>query len=548
MRRAVGILALAGLLLLLAASEAAAHARLVGTDPAADAVLPTRPAVARLQFDEPVQPVAAGVQLHRADLPPQPLPARSVGETVELTLPEDLGQGTFLISWKVRSADSHPISGVLEFSVGHRGPPPTGPRPSGADVAEPFRVAAQTLGYLGLLAATGLALVDVLAAGVPGVAALRERSARRRRRWEAVGTGLALSGSVGLTVLAGLTGASIVDALLALLLVALGLSLLLAAPDRTGRHGRLMVGCGSLVAAASVLPVGHTRTEQPAWLMLPADLLHVLTGGIWFGGLLGLVLLLGAALGRRGPGGTFDTGPAAVLLGRFSLLAGVAVVLLALTGTVQAVLILPAPAALADTGYGRVLLVKLGLTAVAAGIAAVNHFRVVPRVLAARSGSAATRRLRRAVLNEAAIIALAVVTAGVLVGLSPNVAEPPAVPREFTAQLASATVRGRVNPGRVGGNAMEWTIVDASGRTVPVVATPRVRAFHEPSGTGPLVGDTQWVPLGATTRGPGGTTAHRAGSYRTSLDLPLAGTWRIEIAARLSTYDEPVTEIRVEIT
>ncbi len=540
MKRTLRVLLLAGLLVIITAAPASAHARLVSTDPAEDAVVATRPAAVRLTFDQAVQAVAEGVTLFSADRAPQPLTGTAVGDTVQIPLPDDLAPGTYLIGWRVRSEDSHPISGVLEFSIGHRGPPPLGPQLTATDAAEPFRIVTQSLAYLGLLGAIGLAVFDGVLAGVPAAARTR-RGTRLRHRLERIGMAAAVVGTIGLAVIAGVTGAPIFEPLLVVLLVVCGLALVLAVPDRGTRVGRLLAGSGVVIAAASVLPVGHSRTEEPAWLMLPADLLHVLTGGIWLGGLIGLVIVLASVSPGSGREADreADAGPVATVLGRFSVLAGTALVALAVTGTIQALLILPEPRALIDTGFGRTLLVKIGLTAVAAAIALDNHFRLAPRVRAVGAGTAGVRMLRRAAINEAAVIGLAVVTAGVLVGLSPVLGGPESRPdepgdrsQEFTAKLDTVTVQGHLEPGRVGGNAVDWTIVDAKGRTARLVGIPRLRAFHRASGLGPIVGTT---------------TSLAARSYRTSLDLPLAGTWRFELSARVSEFAEPVTEVEVEV-
>ena len=38
--------------------------------------------------------------------------------TVTIRLPEGLMAGTHLLSWRVISADSHPVGGALTFSIG----------------------------------------------------------------------------------------------------------------------------------------------------------------------------------------------------------------------------------------------------------------------------------------------------------------------------------------------------------------------------------------------------------------------------------------------
>lgn len=526
------------------ATPAAAHARLIGTDPAEDAVVTTRPAAVRLTFDQPVRPVDGGTVLYAADRAPRTLPATADGAVLQIALPDDLGPGTYLLGWRAGSEDSHPISGVLEFSIGHRGPPPAGPQPEAAEVAEPFRILAQAAAYLGLLLAIGLAVFDALATitrpePVEGPGPVRlgtstssvRDEAGLRHRLELVGGAVGLAGWIGVAVITGRTGAPLVPALGSVLLAAGGLGLLHGAPDRGSRAGRLVVGAGAVIAAAAALPLGHGAAKGPAWLMLPADLLHVLTGALWLGGLTGLVILLGAAR-IRSPGVAAAL-PYAKVLARFSILAATALVLLATTGVVQTLLIVPEPRALIDTGYGRVLLVKIGLTAVAAVLAARNHYRVLPRVREARTGTAALRRLRRGALNEAAILALAVITAGVLVGLSPVSATPRPPTHDFTVRLDQITVRGHVDPGRVGGNVVELTIVDSAGRQTRTAEAPRLRAVHRASGLGPIDGTTSPVA---------------AGSYRSTLELPLAGTWRFEISARTSTFAEPVATVDVEIT
>lgn len=546
MRRVLWALLLAGLLLLISAQPAAAHARLLETDPAEGAVVPTRPDQVTLTFDQPITPIDEGFELYSADRPPRPIEATASGASVHVVLPDDIGQGTFLITWRVRSEDSHVISGVLEFSIGQPGPPPTGPALSVDALTEPVQIGFQALAYLGLLTAIGLAIFDSILATRPA-ARIGQPGQRFRRRTERMGAIAGMAGPIGIAVLAGVRGVSIIEPLVAVLLAVAGLSLLLATPDRRTVAGRIMITAGAVLAASSVLPVGHSRSAGPAWLMMPADVLHVLTGAIWFGGLLGLVILLIRTLARPGP--DTDPQPTATVVGRFSMLAGASLVTLAATGTVQALLILPEPQALTETNYGRTLLVKIGLTLVAAAIASYNHFWLVPQVRDVRTRTDGVAKLRRTALNEVAIIALAVVTAGVLVGQSPVTDEPgPSQPREFTAALGQSRVQGqfkvqgRIEPARVGGNTVEWSIVDAAGRKARPVELPRLRAFHRASGLGPLVAAT-------TTGGaPGTTTPDGAGwSYRSTLDLPLSGTWRIELAARLSKFDEPVTQIEIEI-
>jgi copper transport protein len=102
----------------LAASGAAfAHASLVAAEPQDGAVLKAPPQRLVLTFDEPVAPlvmrlVGAGgtsVTLDRVALE---------GATVRIDLPPGLSEGTHALSWRVVSADGHPVGGSVVFSIG----------------------------------------------------------------------------------------------------------------------------------------------------------------------------------------------------------------------------------------------------------------------------------------------------------------------------------------------------------------------------------------------------------------------------------------------
>ena len=128
-------------------------------------------------------------------------------------------------------------------------------------------------------------------------------------------------------------------------------------------------------ALISVLPVGHTRTFEPRWLVMGADLVHAATAAVWLGGLVALILHLASARRRGG-----DPADSAVILGRFSTLAGGLVLLLGVTGTILGVVIVGSLPALVGSTYGRLLLAKLAVVAVIGALAAWNRFGLVPRL------------------------------------------------------------------------------------------------------------------------------------------------------------------------
>ena len=63
--------------------------------------------------------------------------------------------------------------------------------------------------------------------------------------------------------------------------------------------GAALAGCGVALGAFTI--VGHTRGYGPVALVLTTDLLHLTVAAFWFGGLLGLTLLLRPIRRRPGP-------------------------------------------------------------------------------------------------------------------------------------------------------------------------------------------------------------------------------------------------------
>ena len=109
------------LIALAPASKACAHASLVKAVPADGAVMPLPPAALTLTFNEPVSPLV--VRLIGPDgAPLVPIAVTAQDTTVTISAPPVLRRGTHVLSWRVISADGHPVGGSLLFSIGARSP------------------------------------------------------------------------------------------------------------------------------------------------------------------------------------------------------------------------------------------------------------------------------------------------------------------------------------------------------------------------------------------------------------------------------------------
>ena len=533
------LVAMAGLVVLLAvgtAGPASAHARLVGTEPTNGTVLAEAPPDLRLTFNEPVAPVTTAFTLYdstgRYGGGDGTFAVTSVDTLVTAALPASLPDGSYLLSWRVVSADAHPINGVLPFLAGSASAEPVAaPAADPESLRNPVNLAylaLQVLGYLGLLGAVGLVVFDrVVLRPAPG-------APRAKSRLLALGLGVAVAAYgllVGLTVvrergsaLTGLVDGSVwrqglaTSAAATLALAVAGGALLLLATRVPATAGLVVALAGALVAVSSVLPTGHTRTYGPTWLVVGLDLVHAATAAVWFGGLIGLGLHLVAARRTRS-----DPVPVAAVVARFSALAGGLVVLLGVSGVGLAVIIVGSFRALYQTDYGQALLVKVAVVAVIGLLAVWNRVHLVGSVRKRGAPEAQWRRLRGAVLDEAVLLVLTLAVTGLLTFQSPTVPDGP-VPAGGTASTPAVqrvafgpgTLQGAVRPGRVGPNTFEFTLEDATGAPLSTKEEPTVSASLAAENIGPLQPAVEQVT--GTDR------------YRTDLQLPLAGTWVVEVS------------------
>jgi copper transport protein len=468
-------------------AAASAHAYLIKTVPAASVILSAPPPDVALTYDEAVEPRFAIISItdaagqQEATASPQRSPSNP--DTLVVPLKPRLPEGWYLVYWRAISVDGHPVQGAFTFAVG----PNPGPQPQ-------FKVPsiAQTATTTPLLIGRWAMFLTVMTA--IGLFALRMLIARPLvRRVE--GTSLRPLSvaflAVGILALVAiplyLEEATAVDSLrsffsfgnlvplfsvtafgrgylkmelcLALFVVAAAIALWTDRPNQPARTiAALLSLTGALAAAASVLALpgasGHAGQTAPVGVSLLLDWLHLLSGSVWLGGLIGLLILWWKLpAGRRVAG-------LAVVVPRFSNVAFVSVLVLLGTGVGASIIHLPVLAALWQTSYGEAILIKAGILTAALAIAAVNLLYVKPVLAATRSeaqkSAPAARLLGGTVTGEATLITGAIFVAAVLSSLAPP---PPSFALEGSA-LA------RVGPGSVAA-----TVNDA-GYTLRLLVTP----------------------------------------------------------------------------
>lgn len=167
---------------------------------------------------------------------------------------------------------------------------------------------------------------------------------------------------------------------------------------------------GMAAVAASFMFDGHTVTADAGLTARASTLVHIVSAGVWFGG----VVVMANMLTRRWRASVpLDAAAVAV---RFSRIAAASLVLTGLAGLALTWAIIDAPSDLISGAWGRLLLIKVALVGVAAALGGYNHFKVVPRLGSGPDETGASDLLRRVVRVEGVVLLVVVAVTAVLVG------------------------------------------------------------------------------------------------------------------------------------
>jgi copper transport protein len=533
------------------APSAFAHAILQESTPANGAVVRTSPQAASLRFNESVETAFGSIRVYdcagkRVD---SGKITRPNGRTVSVPIGRALPRGTYTATWRVISADSHPVAGAFTFSV----------KEATSGTCKNVFASSGTAGWIDALFKTvralDFALILVLVGGATALAVVLRTAAKelRDRLYK---------------VLAALAAALVVSAILCIALqgaVAGGFGLseafrwntfdavlhtrfgkaflyqaVLAAVTAGLAFSPSPVRKATLVPGILLLPTlslaGHARTS--GGVAFVADLAHLAAGSVWVGGLAFTVMALVRAGQDRWP-------LASRAVPVFSMLAVGSVALLVLAGSVRGYEeIVPSgvsarhvPRAIWNgvlhTTYGQLLLAKILLVLPLLGLGAYNNRFAVPRLRKQIASVLEQRRFLRATGAELAIMAIIVGVTAVLV------TEPPAKasikpPKLFntTAPLGNLELNMTIEPARTGPNVIHIYTFTQRGVPAPTAAM-KLSATLSGKTLGPLR-----IPL------------QRIGPFHYTVSgqtFPYAGDWRFTIEARRGQFQALTQSISVPI-
>ena len=514
---------------------ASAHAALIRSAPASDQIVKTSPTTVTLTFNEPVETALGAVRVFdgnaaRVDVGTT---TRAGANAVATRIDTSLARGTYTVSWRVASADGHPLEGAFVFHVGAPGERPEGiasqvaQRPS-SGVGKAVDVA-RFLNVLLVIALIGAIAVNLI------LFARHDPEVERRLWYVIAGLGFGLSIVAAATVVlfaASIAGAGLGKATngtalsailgtrfghvrLAQLIVAEVIAIAAVWAPSPGGAKWLKRGIGVLALALAVTPGLSGHAGAKGTLEVIADTGHVLAASVWVGGLAAVMLGLGLAGERRRE-------LARNVFPRFSTLVLWAVGVLLVSGTIGGLSGVDHLNELWNTTYGKLLLAKISIALVLIGFGVFNR-RAVRGLSNAKAAPGFLSWLQRSVAAEFVLMAVAIGVTSFLISKPQANAIVAKLPRAATAtgQIGDLGARLVLDPGTKGQNLVHVYLSRGGAPQTADEVTVTARS---------QVGDVGPFRLIMSQ-------ADRGHYLSPPLQVSLGGLWTFDVAVRRGDFD-----------
>jgi copper transport protein len=544
MSRLKVLLGVLGFALAVAASpHAFAHAVLLGSTPKAGEMLAESPKELILNFNEEVGPIFFKVLDKTGKEVGKPGEIIQDGQNLKLPLSEALANGTYVLTYRVISADTHPVGTTFGFSVGEPMADMSQMNQSAEQGSTPwtYAVAANRwVLYASMLMAAGSALFTLLVVTPAGVGTATYSLGRNAAIIAAISYILSIGFGGAEMVMGGLGALFSADAWSRGLGSTLTPSAVIGVPAmlvliyafgqsaEKPKSGALVVG--AVGAIGSFLVTGHAATAPPVWLMATVVGVHLTTTAFWFGALYPLFKTTQLA----------DAPQAGAVMTKFSVWAMYSVGLVVLSGAVISLVQVQSPANLLGNTYGTGLVRKLALVLIILGIAAYNKFVLTPAL--EKGDATAPARIRRSIRIEFALYVLVLGAAMALTLTTP----PRAIMDQGKGGMASmsagfkATVQSNgytvdldITPAVAGENMIMATVKGKDGQVLTTMADLEI------TGNLPAAGIADVLVKGEKMDN---------GMWHVMFkEMIIPGDWTLKIDAFIDDFDKVTFETTVPI-
>ncbi|GIP28376.1 copper resistance protein [Paenibacillus sp. J23TS9] len=472
--------------LLLVPGLASAHAYIVKSTPAENAVLAEPPAKVDIHFNEPLQKAFHSIKVTDSSGKTVNLSESRIPEgessVLEADLQPDLPKGVYAVQWKAVSADGHPVEGTFSFQIGEG---------SGGSSNNESHSVTSSAGWPGVdliiirwLFYTSLAFLAgiycfqlyLLPAGTGSRPAWSTRSIKLMWINIAVLTAsflLSLPQQTGIDAGVGWSGVWSEPSLLLkmlritsfgevwlvqLLLLVLIIALAIAVPKIKDKDNAYIAGTVAFLLMLIMLLaksfIGHPAASEHKVVGIAMDFLHLGAASLWLGSLLAFAVLLPKEASLPAEPEQRKKSYFAIIR-RFSLWGTGFVVLILISGVYGSLQYVPTWYSLFHTPYGQVLLAKCALLLIMLLLAAWNMLR----------GRQEKRNLGAGVWLELTAGILALVLAAALTNMPTAMASPG--PLHVTQTLENKNVISLdISPNITGVNEFEVKVQDSKGQPV----------------------------------------------------------------------------------
>ena len=545
-RQLVAALAILVGVLALGTTAASAHATLESSSPADGQSVLTSPSEIRITFSEAVTTISGGLSVLNADGKTVDTGNSEIvgGRTLVAPISETLSDGTYVATYRVLSADGHPVSGSILFGVGNGALDRSAlPSSNGDRLWEIIGGISRFIIYLAALVAAGVAFF---------LAFIHDRAEDRWRivPFVRIGSILALFSAIGIVMsqaalLTGKGAGAVTDSNVlrdvlnqnlgwSLALLMIGLAAVHLSTDISKKVvSQSLALYGGLAVTVSFVVWGHATELSPEAISLAANAIHATAAALWLGGLVGLVMVLSL----RTPETVRST---AGIIGRFSLMAFWSVIALTIAGLTLTITGSDANLnSILTTTWGQLVLAKIGLTLIVVLIAAWNRRTLVPSLTSPteNTNELAVRwaTLLRTIRTEAVLLVVVLALTAIVVNIPPArtavVAKTDRV--DITQRVDTGNVQLSVDPAIVGPNTVSVRYTDGTGQPINVANSMSIEFSQPSAGLEPI---TRQVPASE----PGVFVIQ-------GNELSIPGTWTITIAVRTGDFTEQRTSFEVSV-
>ncbi|PLS05504.1 copper resistance CopC/CopD family protein [Bacillus halotolerans] len=444
-----------------------AHAYIVKSSPGENSELKSAPAQVEIEFNEPVEEGFHYIKVYNSDGDRVDTDKTEIkkdnNHIMTVKLKKNLPHDVYRAEWNAVSADGHPVSGVIPFSIGKADGGFSSQKTSGSAL-NPGTAADRAILYTAFSLFIGTVFFHLFWYKGDG-----KKLAKRTKRLLVISVtvlGLALLLQLPIQTKANAGGGWsnafqpgymketlfetaggtiwMIQAVLYVLLVLSAIPVL-----RKKRFASFVYWTAPLIFFFGLLLAkaftGHAAVVEEKTVGILMDFLHLSAASIWIGGIAAIVLLLSQEWRQPDKTLAWET------VKRFSPWALTAVGVILFSGLLNGFFIIRSMDSLFHTAYGQALLVKSGLFVLMLILGGI-HFLLTRK----RQGSKITRTLKA----EWAIGIAVLITAAVFTSL-PSPPEPAPEPFYQTKAIENGqNVSLSISPNQPGKNVFELRVTD----------------------------------------------------------------------------------------